>query len=141
MLDWLDCRTKVCPYFFSFFLGFCPPSSLWHDSLPLTLLEENNVFVCILNLFSALLQGDYYLGRLEDFKITILWLVIASIFPYYIWNICTKEAIFKENAAYSGPNHWICCSDSSESFLFQANAFSLERWFDLTGDVCLINVY
>jgi len=84
-------------HLFSFFLGFCSHEYLadtWHDSPPLMLKEENNVFqwcniilkiafnaerrkqcicVCMLNLLFALLQGDYYLGRLEEFKITILW--------------------------------------------------------------------
>jgi hypothetical protein len=39
----------------------------------LMLKEENTVFVCVLNLRYILLQGDYYLGGLEEFKITILW--------------------------------------------------------------------
>lgn len=49
-----------------------------------------------LNLLYVLLQGDCYLGGLEECKITILWWVIASICLYYIWSFCIKEAILKQ---------------------------------------------
>lgn len=102
---------------------------------------ENNVFVRVYaELLYALLQEDYYLGGLEEFKITILWWVVVSICHYYIWNLkylYIKEAFFKENDAYLGPNHWMIWAFTC----IKTNAFSFEWGFDLACDTLLAHGY
>lgn len=121
MLDWLDCYTKVCPSFF-FGILYKWPSRLMALTYFLLMLKEEDTFFCVraLNLLYVLLQGDCYLGGLEECKITILWWVIASICLYYIWSFCIKEAIWSKY-----------CVLRSQSLNVLFWAISFEQGFDL----------